>query len=102
MELTVEVDEPARSYRIAGELDLATTPILLDALLFAAADAEGDLRLDVSQLRFVDSSGLHALVRIANRLSTGRLLFAGASDSLRSLLSLTGLDRRPCIGLLDD
>ena len=46
---------------VGGELDLATTPQLSEALDEATA-GEGDIVLDVSELTFIDSTGLRTLL----------------------------------------
>jgi anti-sigma B factor antagonist len=71
--------------RVAGELDMATTPQLesmcdgLDSLV----------ALDLSRVRFIDSTGLRSLVRIRERRE-GMVLVA-PSVAVRRLLSLTQL-----------
>ena len=44
-----------------GELDIATAPVLEDAL---AEHRQRGVLLDLSRLSFLDSSGLHLLVRL--------------------------------------
>ena len=46
---------------VAGELDLATAPRLAHAL-HAVLDAGHDVELELSGLRFIDSSGIRVLV----------------------------------------
>jgi len=57
-------DEHGASMRLAltGELDLAAVPVL-DARLADARAAERTVCLDLSNLEFIDSTGLQALVR---------------------------------------
>ncbi|MCU1677321.1 MAG: anti-sigma-factor antagonist, partial [Frankiales bacterium] len=43
---------------VAGELDLHTEPLLVEAL----DGSRGTVVLDLSELTFVDSAGIHALV----------------------------------------
>jgi anti-anti-sigma factor len=58
-----------RSTRIApcGELDIATTPELEQALADATADAATEIVLDLRELTFMDSSGLRALAQANTR-----------------------------------
>jgi anti-anti-sigma factor len=56
----VPSDTPGR-LRLVGELDLANAESLLTALQEAAHT--GDVLLDVSELQFVDSSGIRALLQ---------------------------------------
>jgi anti-sigma B factor antagonist len=48
---------------VSGELDIATAPALEAALEDAIRDSAGALVLDVTELEFVDSSGLSVLLR---------------------------------------
>jgi anti-anti-sigma factor len=63
----VEQEEENACIRLVlvGELDLASTGMLEDRL--AALRAEGPaVRLDLSQLEFIDSTGLQALIQAMN------------------------------------
>ena len=82
-----------RQFLLSGELDLATSPVLVETLS-PPADQEGDLRLDVSALTFIDSSGIRALLMVAERLgSRGRLVLAGPAEAVQRTLRLVGIDR---------
>jgi anti-anti-sigma factor len=48
--------------RLAGQLDLASAPTLDDRLTRLRA-IKSPVRLDLSQLDFIDSTGIHLLVR---------------------------------------
>jgi anti-sigma B factor antagonist len=50
--------------RVIGEVDLCTAPLLEQALA-RELDAAVDLLLDLSEVSFIDSSGLHAIVSAA-------------------------------------
>jgi anti-anti-sigma factor len=85
---------------VAGELDLASTGEL-EARLSQRDVADGDLVMDLSELSFIDASGLHALVT-AHRgaLQRGhRFSVARTSPPLERLLALTGA--RDLLGLTD-
>ena len=47
---------------LTGELDLLSTPVL-DARLARFRAVKSPVRLDLSRLEFIDSTGLHMLVR---------------------------------------
>jgi anti-anti-sigma factor len=92
-ELEIQPSPGLRSFRVRGELDLATSETLIERLGVLAEGADGDLRLEVSGLAFVDSTGLHALVRLARAMpQPHRLVLLEPSPSLCRLLELTGLD----------
>lgn len=90
MDLRVEPGDDGASFRIVGDLDVATVSILLDAVR-AAGPFEGDVVLDLSELTFMDSTGLGALVAISKDLS-GTLIIAGASPQVRKLMALVRAD----------
>jgi anti-anti-sigma factor len=94
MGFTIEIDDDdARRFRLIGELDLATSPSLLETLS-PLTDQPGDLRLDLAGLEFIDSSGIRALLMIAEGLGPrGRLILAGASSPVERTLRLVGIDR---------
>ena len=48
---------------LTGELDIATTPVLEERLTRLRA-VRSPVRLDLSRLEFIDSTGLHLLVRM--------------------------------------
>jgi ABC-type transporter Mla MlaB component len=60
---------PRRRLRLIGELDLASAPALTEAL--TSIDGDGQLTLDLSELTFIDSTGLHAILQ-ARTLSERR------------------------------
>ena len=47
---------------VAGELDLATAPALLDRVRAAVAEHPAAIVLDLADLAFCDSSGINALI----------------------------------------
>jgi anti-anti-sigma factor len=56
-----------------GELDLATSPMLERRLQMAESIDSAKVVIDLSGLEFIDSTGLHTLVRAQQRWSeTGR------------------------------
>ena len=87
-----------RGLRLAGELDLVSAPLLIEAFANMANDggADGQARVDLSDLTFMDSSGLHALVEIARAQNGhGPLIVEGASAIVLRLFEITDLARHP-------
>jgi anti-anti-sigma factor len=78
-----------------GELDLATKD-LLDQELDEAGAWSKRVVLDLRRLQFVDSSGLHALLRIDRRLEEtgGSLTIIRGPRPVERLFNMTGLDTR--------
>jgi anti-anti-sigma factor len=90
---------------VAGELDLASSPILERELERALADGPGLVIIDLRKLEFMDSTGLSVLIRAHNRAQeTGhRLGIVNGSRQVRRLLSLTGVaDRLRIVDSVDE
>ena len=88
-----EVSTDAVIVHLVGELDISSAP-LLQARIAELRPFVAPLSLEVSDLSFVDSSGLRALTaaRRAALEDTGRPpTLVGCGPGLRSLLELTGL-----------
>src|SRR5262245_15080749 len=80
--------------RLAGELDMHTARQLKDA--FANVGNSGRATLDLSEVTFIDSSGLHAIVECARAQDgSGPLILVGASEITVRLLEITDLVRHP-------
>ena len=73
---------------LAGELDMATTPLLDEAL--DRLDTRGTVILDLCDLTFIDSHGLHALFGFA---ATHDLIIARPHPHVARVLSLTRSER---------
>jgi anti-anti-sigma factor len=82
--------------RLIGELDLGTVSTLTDAI--AQMPADGGITLDLSELTFIDSSGLHALATCAKALN-GRapLILVNPTNWVVKVLGLVGFDKYPQI-----
>ena len=86
-------EDSVRTLAIAGELDLANTPTLAAQLDRGAA---GELVLDMSELEFIDSTGIALLVATHHRLNgngaVGFRLIGSESLAVQRVMSLTGLE----------
>jgi anti-anti-sigma factor len=96
--LTVTVvkrEEFRASMRVVGELDLCGAPILQAALAAQLRARRRFLRLDLSELSFIDSCGIRVLQQMhAEALAErGTLIVVGATARTRRVLNLVGLDR---------
>jgi anti-anti-sigma factor len=80
----VQLDE--RTALLSGELDMAYTESLTMALT-PLVERPGDVIMDLGQLSFIDSSGLLALLRTADRIRDGRLVLRNPSDPVRRVPS---------------
>jgi len=84
-----------------GELDLETVPFL-EAELDADVDPGSVIVIDLTELTFMDSTGLHLLVRLSERFPESLRVINGAS-SVERLLDLSGArDQLPIISQAAD
>lgn len=92
----VRNQEAAIVVAVSGELDLASSPVLEDALERAHNSECSMVIMDLTELEFMDSTGLSVLVKAQQRAyDAGRgfgLVKGGAQ--VQRLLSLTGIDER--------
>ena len=87
------------------EIDITSAQDLRAALLEAAADGHGTLVADMTQTRFCDSSGIHALLAAHKRAQAegGELRLVIPGTAVLRILALTGIDRMiPNFTSLDD
>ena len=82
--------------RLDGELDLATAPLLKEALVDLGS--ERDVHLDLALLTFLDSSGVHAIVALAHTLDGNHsVVLVNPSAAVRRCLEITGIDKHPAV-----
>jgi anti-anti-sigma factor len=86
----VDVQLEERTALLVGELDMAYTESLATALT-PLLEQPGDVVVDLAHLSFIDSSGLLALLRTADRISDGRLVLRNPSEAVRRVLDLVEL-----------
>jgi anti-anti-sigma factor len=81
--------------RVAGELDLHTSPQLRDHVLAMLGPTPSRLALDLSAVDFMDSSSLGMLITCLKRVreGDGEMVLVGVSGSPMKVLTLTGLDK---------
>ncbi len=77
-----------------GDLDLATVDVLAEAL-GAAEESHELIVLDLRDVPFMDSSGLHTLIAADLRMRErgARLVVVQGGEQIRRLLGLTGADK---------
>ncbi len=97
----LKIDE-SRVFRVFGELDLATAETFTAALQ-PELDTLGDLTVDLSELTFMDSSGIKILIETARKLEgKGGLILRSVGEPIRRVLTLTQLDRIPNLTIADE
>jgi anti-sigma B factor antagonist len=78
---------------LAGELDMATAPLLESTLAAVVSQGPDEVVLDFTSLSFVDSSGVAVLVNTQHRLAEqGRTLsIKGAGPNAMKVFEIAGL-----------
>lgn len=88
--LRIEQRPGERVLALDGELDMADTDALVAATAALTAPP-GDLTLDLTRLTFIDSSGLLALLRTADRMTDGRLILLRPTEQVRMVFEMVDL-----------
>jgi anti-sigma B factor antagonist len=84
----------AAGIKLAGEVDLATAPQLSQAL--ANIRTESEVLLELSDLTFMDSSGVSVILAFAkSRNGGGPLVMVNPSAGVERLFELTCLEQHP-------
>ena len=93
IDLKTENGGATLAFTLRGSLDLATAPTVRAALSEATETSSHDLIIDLTQLEFLDSTGLGVLIgahrRAAERGGSFRLIVSDGPIS--RLLNITGL-----------
>jgi len=98
--LLVEKTGP-HSLRVFGELDLAKAGDLEKILSEEAAQGE-DLRIDLSEVDFMDSAAIGVFARAAKVLEgKGKLILVSPTNAVRLALDMVRLDARQNVVIED-
>lgn len=84
--------EPAgdsRTFVLSGELDMAATDLVIEAT--GSLAGEGDVVFELAGLTFIDSSGLRAVLQVAERIPEGKLVLRAPTDAVQRVLDIVGL-----------
>ena len=90
MVITKSLNGTEETFKVEGRLDTLAAPALLDELE-KMDDHVNSLVFDFSELEYISSMGLRALV-IASKKVNGALVIKNVSPRIMSILSTTGLD----------
>jgi anti-sigma B factor antagonist len=86
----IEPLEGARTYKLAGALDLPSHMALTE-LMEELVRSPGDITLDVSEVTFMDSSGLRVILDACRDLADrGAVRLVNPAGQVKKLLRLTG------------
>ncbi|HUR75018.1 MAG TPA: STAS domain-containing protein [Sporichthya sp.] len=93
LDLGVETQSDRAVVRVGGELDAHTATQLRQCLLGVTSEGPLQVTLDLSELSFVDSTGLGVLIGALKRQRTrgGTLTLTGLSGPVRRVFEITRL-----------
>ena len=94
LEVSIRTEPAATVLAFSGELDLASFPVLEEAIDSIGDSAPELVVLDLGELEFMDVAGMRAVLRADERLRERgkRLAVARPGYGTRRLLTLTGQD----------
>jgi len=94
MQLTVERTDHRFYVSVAGEVDLATAPELDTVLLAAIVNQPQEIVIDLTDVTFLDSTGLGVIVRALKRTrERGTTLnLIASNERVLKVFAITGLD----------
>jgi anti-sigma B factor antagonist len=81
-----------RMYFLSGELDIGTFPLMETAIAPAIAKG-GPVVLNLSDLTFIDSTGVGSIVRSLQLLPSGCILLHGVRDAVQRVLDLMNVNQ---------
>jgi anti-anti-sigma factor len=90
MEFEAQVSDDD-AIRLVGDFDLASVAAFEEATR-AAVDGQREIVLDLKELRFIDSSGIRAILNLATALDGKGVVLRGPQPSVRKLIRLTGVE----------
>ncbi len=81
--------------RMAGEIDYTVTPKIRSGLLNYIDKTEGPMQMDLSNLKYLDSSGLAVFIEIRRHLvEKGRTLnILAVTPEVKKIFKLTQVDK---------
>ena len=88
----IPLEDGVAGFRLVGELDLSTAPVLTDAL--GELETDGSIVLDLRELTFIDSSGIYAIFTQA-KAREGQLVLANPSAEVVRTLEIMGIADHP-------
>jgi anti-sigma B factor antagonist len=82
-----------RIVAVAGELDISTAGVLRQAVVEALRPDPENLVIDLTDVSFLGSAGLAALIAAERGSGTTRMRVVAANHATRRALTITGLDK---------
>lgn len=77
---------------VHGELDIVTSPLLHEALVTARVTDAASIVVDLLGVSFIDSTGLHVLIKHAQTEGDPRVRVTKGSPQVQRLFELSGAE----------
>ena len=96
--------DPANVLPLEGEIDLHVSPRVERALASIIKKRPPSVIVDLSGVRFIDSSGMAVLIRALQDVQNygGKLALSGMNDNVRAIFEMARLDQVFVIDPRDD
>ncbi len=93
--MEVREDGPVTIVTLEGEVDLNRAPQMKQTLEAACSRRPNRLVLDLSEVGYMDSSGVGTLVWVYREVQRygGRFILVGAQDKVKAVLQITQLEK---------
>ena len=88
--ISLETQGGVRVLKVGNEIDLASAPIFERYLMEASADSPKFI-VSLAECRYIDSSGLRPIIRLAERLGSGFGVVVPPGTQIRRIFDLTHL-----------
>ncbi|MGH3600829.1 MAG: STAS domain-containing protein [Pseudonocardiaceae bacterium] len=93
-----EIADTTATVSVHGEVDIATAPTLWEGLVEAIATSPSRLVIDLTDMGFIDCSGLGVIARTAQRIPAAacRIVLRSPNRLAHMMIEFAGLDG-PCL-----
>lgn len=93
--LTEKMSDGFTEVKVVGEVDIYTSKQFKEKLYSVLESYGTDLKIDCSDLKYIDSTGLGILVGTLKKakLKGNNVYITGLKDNIKKLFLITGLDK---------
>ena len=90
----VDVTKSPHGWLVTGEIDAWTCRTLVEAFAEVPDPGDSPIQLDLAGVSFIDSSGLHVLLELSERVTAtgGSVVIRNPARAVRRLLAITRLE----------
>jgi anti-anti-sigma factor len=84
---------PDGTLRLSGEFDMSSVETFRLAVE-TSADPDREIVLDLTELTFLDSSGIRAILTMAREIGTNGVVMRNTQPNVRRVIELIGIEGR--------